>query len=70
MIVTRSELPAGLYDRWSKVFVYGVDEGFLQPNEEVVVEGMQRSSRGFYVQPPKDSYALIAKMDGDPVGSA
>ena len=38
LVVTRDELPAGLYDRWSRVFVYGVDGGFLQPNGEVVVE--------------------------------
>ncbi len=38
LVVNRDELPAGLYDRWSRVFVYGVDGGFLQPNGEVVVE--------------------------------
>ncbi len=84
LVVTRDVLPSGLYDRWSKVFIYSVDGGFLQPNGEVVVEvyppgeaeplrmveAVQRSSWGFYVSPPRESYVLIAKMGGDPVGSA
>jgi len=82
LLLTASELPQGLYDRWSKVFIYDVNNAFLEPNKEVtieiyeadkvgnVVEAIQRSSWGFYRPPPEEDYVLIAKLQGEAVGSA
>lgn len=81
LLATGTELPQGLYDRWSKVFVYDVNNAFLEPNQEVIVEVyepdkvnnnvfsavevVQRSSWGFYKPPPREDYVLIAKL---PIG--
>jgi len=84
LLVTGSELPQDLYDRWSKIFIYDVNNAFLEPNQEIiievyepgkvvdnVVEAVQRSSWGFFRQPPREDYVLIAKLPGgEPVGSA
>jgi len=85
LLLTASELPQGLYDRWSKVFIYHVKSDFLEPNKEATVEvydpskvdnivsiteAVQRSSWGFYKPPPKEDYVLIAKLQGEAVGSA
>lgn len=80
-IITLSELVKGLYDRWSKVFIYDVDDPFLVPNRGVlveiytpenvdehiasIVETVQRSSWGFYKPPPKEDYVLVAKTPDD-----
>ena len=81
LFITVSELTRGLYDRWSKVFIYDVDGSFLEPNREVsvevyrpkdisdhivsIVETIQRSSWGFYKPPPRGDYVLVAKLSGD-----
>jgi len=83
LLLTPSELPQGLYDRWSKVFIYDSNNAFLEPNKEVTIEvyepgrvdsniaeAVQRSSWGFYIPPPKEDYVLIAKLQSEAVGSA
>jgi len=85
LLLTASELPQGLYDRWGKVFIYDSNNAFLEPNKEVTVEVydpskvdsvisitevIQRSSWGFYKPPPKGDYVVVAKLQGEAVGSA
>ena len=69
LLVAGFELAQGLYDRWSKVFIYDVDGSFLEPDREISVEVyglrsvgyhvvsaaevVQRSSWGFYKPPPR-----------------
>ena len=78
LLLTQAELPLGLYDRWSKVFLYSVEGEFLEPNLEVTVEihppwsvnddvvaqvsVVQRSSWGFYIPPPSMDYVLLAVL--------
>ncbi len=80
LLATGSELPRGLYDRWGKVFIYGVNGPFLEPNREIIVnvhepgrvddsvvlvtEAVQRSSWGFYKPPPAGDYVFIARLPG------
>jgi len=80
LLVTGFELARGLYDRWSKVFIYDVDGSFLEPNREVsvevygpmnvsdhivsAVEAVQMSSWGFYKPPPRGDYMLVARLAG------
>jgi len=80
LLVTGSELPWGLYDRWSKIFIYDPNKAFLEPNHEIIievyepdkvnrnvvlaVEAVQMSSWGFYRPPPREDYVLIAKLPG------
>jgi len=78
LLLTASELPQGLYDMWSKVFIYDANNAFLEPNQEVIVKvyepdrvddnvisavkAVQRSSWGFYKASSREDYVLIAKL--------
>ena len=78
LLITASQLPQGLYDKWSKVFIYDVNGSFLEPNWEIIVElyepssvddtvtlaaeTVQTSSWGFYKSPPRRDYMIIARL--------
>jgi len=80
LLLTVSELPQGLYDMWSKIFIYDPNKAFLEPNSEVIIEvyepgrvndnvvsaieAVQRGSWGFYKPPPREDFVLIAKLPG------
>ena len=38
ILITRSALGEGAYDRWSKIFIYPVDGSTLEPNRDVTIE--------------------------------
>jgi len=81
LLLTASELPQGLYDKWSKVFIYDLNEAFLEPNSEVIietyepgkvddnvvsaVEAVQRCSWGFRKPPPREDYVLVVKLPSE-----